>query len=86
MKLSDAGIVQKSVMKAMSGLAAICNVSHLTSTLNAWLCSSTDLGTLCLDMLGHLGSHYLMNFTNPTRVLVCVLENCGLDYNNIVRI
>ena len=68
MKLSDVGLIQKSVVKAMSILAAISSISHLMSARNAWLCSSTDLVTLCLDMLGHLGSHYLMNFTNPARV------------------
>ena len=71
MKLLDARLVKKPVVKAMSILAALSSVSHLMSAHNARLCSSTDLATLCLDMLGHLGSHYLMNFTNPTQVPIC---------------
>ena len=63
MKLLDAKLVQKLVVKTMSALAAISSVSHLLTSCNAWLCSSTGLVMLCLDMFGHLGSHYLMNFT-----------------------
>ena len=68
MKFSAVGLIQKSVMKAMSIPKAMSSVSRLMSTRNAQLCYSTDLVTLCFDMLGHLGSHYLINFTNPARV------------------
>ena len=71
MKLSDVGLVQKSVAKAMFILAAISNVSHLMFAHNTWFCFSTDLVTFCLDMLGHLGSHYLINITNPAQVHIC---------------
>ena len=70
-KLSDVGLIQKSVVKAMSILVAISSILRLMFARNAQLCSYTDLVTLCLDMLGHLGSHCLMNFTNPARVPMC---------------
>ena len=70
-KLSDVRLVQKSVVKTMSIPIAISSISQLISTYNARLWSSTDLVMLCLDMLGHLGSHYLMNFTNPMWVPMC---------------
>ena len=71
MKLSNVGLVQKSVVKAMSVLTAISSISHLMSARNARLCFSTDLVTLCLDMLSHLGSQGLMNFTNLAWVPMC---------------
>ena len=57
--------------QAMSILAVLSSVLRSISAHNVQLCSSSDLVTLCLDMLGHLGSHCLMNFTNPTRVPIC---------------
>ena len=71
MKLSDAGLIQKSVLKIMFISAIVSSVSHLMSTRNARICSSTNLVTFCLDVLGHLGSHYLINITNPVQVHIC---------------
>ena len=63
----------------MSILVAIVNVSRLMPTYNAQLCFSTDLITLCLDMLGHLGSHYLMNFWDYERMPICKAKSSTAD-------
>ena len=71
MKLSPIGLVQKSVMKAMSVCLASCSISLLISSRNSLLLHSNNLVMLCFDMLGHRGSHFLMNFINPGWVLIC---------------
>ena len=71
MNPSVSRLVQKLVIKAMSVSVAISRVSHLMSTYNARLCSSTISVMFCFDVLCHLGSYCLMNFTNPTWVPIC---------------
>ena len=70
-KLSAIGLVQKSVVKATSVSVATPSIFLQMSFFNCSLCPSTDLVTLCFDMLGHRGSHFLMNLRKPGRLPIC---------------
>ena len=62
------GLVPKLVVKPMS---VMCSMSRLMPTYKAWICCSRNVVTFWFDMLCHLGSSWLMNFTNPRWMLMC---------------
>lgn len=62
------GLVSKLVVKPMS---VMCSMSRLMPTYKAWICCPRNVVTFWFDMLCHLGSNWLMNFTNPRWMPMC---------------